>query len=206
MSIDNDRKYLYSDLNSITKVYQMSVTTETKRKQKAEPFIKSAFNPWTREYSKTAKKQHHNTNATAFVVSTGEDAQPVATFTTTYAVDKEQFCKLYLDGVGGLCKLNQSGMKVFYVVFSELRKNIGKDKIQMSYANCLTMPIPISPATYARGVRNLYENDFIKPVEGYASTWWINPDYIFNGNRLNINSTYVLKNVDPQTGEIYETH
>jgi hypothetical protein len=168
-----------------------------------EPMIKSAQNPWRREYPKSAKRQHHHTKSTEFVIGLGEDAKPVATFTNTYAVDKEQFCKIYLGAVEALVPLTHAGRKVFVVLFNQLRKNIGKDVVQMAYIHCSEVSIEIKQATYTRGVRDLYDNNFIKPVEGLTSTWWVNPDYIFNGNRLNINSTYVLKDiVDQETGEI----
>jgi hypothetical protein len=182
----------------------MTKQTKLELKAQAKPYVKYAFNPWLREYQKTAKKEHHHTTGTEFVISTnGDDSKPVATFTSTYAVDKEQFCKLYLAGVLGLRKLNSAGMKVFQVLFNELRKNAGKDRVQMAYIMTNEVKIDISQPTYARGVRNLYENDFIAPVEGFASTWWVNPDFIFNGNRLNINNTYILnETVDQYTGEI----
>jgi hypothetical protein len=203
MTVDFELFKLYYDYYSIKTDIQMTKQNKLELKAQAKPYIKYAFNPWVRQYPKSAKKEHHQTTGTEFVIATGDDAKPVATFTSTYAVDKEQFCKLYLAGVLGLRKLNSSGMKVFQVLFNELRKNQGKDRIQMAYIMTNDVAIDISQPTYARGVRNLYENDFIAPVEGFASTWWVNPDFIFNGNRLNINNTYILNEaVDQDTGEI----
>jgi len=174
------------------------------KKQKIEPMIKVTSNPWGREYARKAKYQHHSTTGTEFVITDGSDAKPVATFTSTYPVDREQFCKLYLSALEPLTNLNSSGRKVFHVLFNQIRKNIGKDMVQMAYIHTEEIKSDISLATYTRGVRDLYDNEFIKPVEGLASTWFINPDFIFNGNRLQINNTYILKeSIDEDTGEIF---
>jgi hypothetical protein len=196
MNVDFEYKKLYDEFNLIKKGLQMN------NKTKLEPMQKFAFNKWLRPYEKSAKRTHHNTNSTEFVISNGEDATPVRTFTTTYAVDKEKFCKVYLAAIEANINLSSAGRKVFLVLYNQVRKNIGKDMVQMNYSNCAEVKTEISQPTFARGVRNLYDNEFIAPVEGYASTWWVNPDYIFNGNRLNINSTYNL--VDDETGEILE--
>jgi hypothetical protein len=173
------------------------------RQQKVAPMEKSAFNPWLREYPKKSRNQHHHTSGTEFVISTGEDARPVATFTNTYPVDREQFCKIWVGALEANVTLSTAARKVFVVLFQQIQKNIGRDMVQMTFAHCQEVRIEIKQATYTRGVRDLYDNNFIKPVLGMASTWWVNPDYIFKGNRLNINNTYVLnETVDQDTGEI----
>jgi hypothetical protein len=173
-------------------------------KAQTEPMKKSSVNPWSREYEKTSKKQHHHTSGTEFVISTnGDDAKPVATFTNTYPVDKEKFCKLYLGAVEAFVPLTSAGRKVFVVLFNQIRKNIGKDMVQMAFLHVNEVNIEIKQGTYTKGVRDLYDNGFIAPVEGLTNSWWVNPDYIFNGNRLNINNTYLLdESVDEVTGEI----
>jgi hypothetical protein len=175
-----------------------------KLRSQIEPMKKSKVNPWIREYEKTVKRQHHHTTGTEFVIATnGADAQPVATFTNTYPVDKEQFCKIYLSAAEAFVPLTSAGRKVFVVLFNQVRKNIGKDMVQMAFLHVSEVKIEIKQGTYTKGVRDLYDNDFIAPVEGLPNTWWVNPDYIFNGNRLNINNTYLLKEtIDNDTGEI----
>jgi hypothetical protein len=168
-----------------------------------KPMEKTAYNPWLREYPKKARYQHHHTATTSFVVGTDEDQKPVATFTNTYPVDKEQFCKIWVGALEANVTLTTAGRKVFLVLFLQLQKNIGRDMVQMSFAHCKEVRTEIKQATYTRGVRDLYDNQFIKPVEGMSSTWWVNPDYIFKGNRLSINNTYIMKDtVDNETGEI----
>ena len=166
--------------------------------------VKVTSNPWGREYARKAKYQHYSTSRTEFVIANGEDSKPVATVTSTYAVETEQFCKLYLSAIEPLTNLNSSGRKVFHVLFNQIRKNIGKDMVQMAYIHTEELKTEISLATYTRGVRDLYDNQFIIPVEGLASTWFINPDFIFNGNRLQINNTYIIKDsIDQDSGEIF---
>lgn len=176
-------------------------------KKQIEPMRKTSVNPWARPYEKTAKKTSHSVPDSALVITNGTDSQSVASVTTTYAVDKEQFCKLYLGAVEAMVPLTSAGRKVFVVLYTQLRKNIGKDMVPMAFLHVNEVSIQIKQGTYTKGVRDLYDNGFIAPVEGLVNMWWVNPDYIFNGSRLNINNTYVLKgetpeNIDPETGEI----
>jgi hypothetical protein len=205
LRFDNAWNIVYDEDYYFTKGIQMTEIKKSKGKSNLEPMVKVSQNRWTRVYAQKPKHQHHHTTGTEFVISTGADAKPVATFTNTYPVDKEKFCKIWVAALMANVKLTTAGRKVFVVLFTQVQKNIGKDMVQMAYSHVNEVDIEISQATYARGVRNLYDNEFIDPVEGLASTWFINPNYIFNGNRLNINNTYVLKEtVDQETGEIQQ--
>lgn len=177
-------------------------------KQETQPMKKSSVNPWARDYEKSAKKTSHTVPHNALVITNGTDTSAVASVTTTYAVDKEKFCKLYLGAVEAMVPLTSAGRKVFVVLFNQLRKNIGKDMVPMAFLHVNEVSIQIKQGTYTKGVRDLYDNYFIAPVEGLINTWWVNPDYIFNGSRLNINNTYILEgenmeDINLDTGEIF---
>jgi hypothetical protein len=98
-------------------------------------------------------------------------------------VDKTQFVKLYVNGVKAFKELTGAGTKVFELLYLEVQKQIGKDKVHLAYAGIDQDITPMSIATYTRGMRELMDKGFIAPsmVQGL---YYINPDYMWNGDRL----------------------
>lgn len=173
-------------------------TKMTIKFSKQEAMVRHIKNPWLRQYPKKSKNQHHHTASPSFVIANDEEARPVATFTTTHPVEREQFCKIYLSAVEAFVPLTTAGRKVFVVLFAQLQKNISKDIVQLAFAHVAETNIQMKQSTFTRGIRDLYDNKFIVPIEGLVSTWFINPDYVFNGSRLKIDTTYVIKDADTQ--------
>ncbi len=114
--------------------------------------------------------------------TTGEVIAP-AGFWQYEEVDKTQFVKLYVNGVKAFKDLSSPGTKVFAVLYLEITRNIGKDKVYMNYAGLNHDITPMSEATFNRGMKELVEKSFIAatPAVGW---YWINPDYMWNGDRL----------------------
>jgi hypothetical protein len=114
--------------------------------------------------------------------NTGEIVAP-AGFWQAQEVDKTQFVKLYVNGVRAFKDLTNAGTKVFEILYLEVQKNIGKDKIYMNFVNLDPDVTPMSEATFNRGMRELVEKEFIAatPIIGW---YWLNPDYMWNGDRL----------------------
>jgi hypothetical protein len=85
--------------------------------------------------------------------------------------------------VKALKELTSSGTRVFEVLYLRVQDNIGKDQVFMAYAAIDQALTPMSAATYDRGMRELIEKSFIAatPVQGW---FWLNPDYVWNGDRL----------------------
>lgn len=115
--------------------------------------------------------------------NTGEIVAQGAGFWHTQEVDKTQFVKLYINGVKALKELTQAGTKLFAVLYDQVQIQIGIDKIQLSYASIDQKVHPISKPTYSRGMKELIEKGFLAatPVQG---VWYINPDFMWNGDRL----------------------
>lgn len=114
--------------------------------------------------------------------STGEVMAP-AGFWQAQEVDKTQFVKLYVNGVKAFRDLTGAGTKVFELLYLEVQKQVGKDRAYLSF-NAIEQDVtPMSEATYARGMRELIEKKFIAPstLQGW---FFINPDYMWNGDRL----------------------
>lgn len=117
---------------------------------------------------------------------TNEIVAPVAGFWQAQEVDSAQFIKLYINGVKAFSGLTPAGTKVFELLYMEMQKNIGKDRVYLSFTALEYEPelqVRISQATFTRGMKELMEKGFIAPTP--AMNWyWLNPDYVFNGDRL----------------------
>jgi hypothetical protein len=114
--------------------------------------------------------------------NTGEVMAP-AGFWQAQEVDKTQFVKLYVNGVKAFKDLTGAGTKVFELLYLEVQKQVGKDRAYLSFNAIEQAVTPMSEATYARGMRELIEKKFIAPstLQGW---FFINPDYMWNGDRL----------------------
>ena len=105
-------------------------------------------------------------------------------------VDATRFVKLFLDGIKQACNLTKSGMKMFELVYHEMREHPGHDKIELS--QYMANDWGLNQRTYRRGMRELLEKQFL-----YRSTsdglFFINIRFMFNGDRLAFVRTYHLK-------------
>lgn len=128
---------------------------------------------------------------------TGEIVAPSAGFWQTQEVDKTQFVKLYVNGVKAFKDLSGAGTKVFEVLFREVQKTIGKDQVFLTFPNIDQQECPMSQATFTRGMHELVSKSFIAPttIQGW---FFINPDYIWNGNRLAFVKEYRIKSAQPK--------
>lgn len=122
---------------------------------------------------------------------TGEVISP-AGFWQMEEVDKTKFVKLYVNGVKEFARLSGAGGKVFELLYIEVQGQIGKDKVHLSFSAVDQSVTPMSEATYMRGMRELIEHQFIAPtvIQGF---FFINPDCIWNGDRLAFVKEYRLK-------------
>jgi len=119
-----------------------------------------------------------------------------AGFWQAQEVDKTQFVKLYVNGVKAFKDLTSAGTKVFEVLYIEVQKNIGRDKVYLNFITLDEDVTPMSEATFNRGVKELVEKDFIAstPAIGW---YWLNPDYMWNGDRLAFVKEYRKKPSNP---------
>jgi hypothetical protein len=141
--------------------------------------------------------------------STGEVVAP-AGFWQYEEVDKTQFVKLYVNGVKAFKGLTNAGTKVFEVLYLEIQKNIGKDKVYMSYTQLDHDITPMSEATFNRGMKELVEKAFLAAMPS-VSWYWLNPDFIWNGDRLAFVKEYrkapsrpKVDQVDTKTIDMFE--
>ena len=101
------------------------------------------------------------------------------------------------DGVKALKELTGAGTKVFEVLYINVQENIGKDRVLMSFAEVDQALTPMSESTFMRGMRELVEKKFIAATPTLG-VYWLNPDFVWNGDRLAFVKEYRKKQLEPQ--------
>ena len=143
---------------------------------------------------KTKRKVLSNGSAKHMVIEqeTGEVVSTGASgFWITQEVDRAQFIKLYVGGVKAFKELTQSGAKVFELMYLQVQEQISQDKIYLS--QIAAAELGISKATYFRGLGELIEKGFLaQSIE--VNRYFINPEFIFNGDRLQLVKEYRVRN------------
>jgi Firmicute plasmid replication protein (RepL) len=129
--------------------------------------------------------------------NTGEVVTSVAGFYEVKEVDSSKFLKLFVNGVKALAGLSNAGCKVFELMYMEVQENIGKDYVYLSFTGLNKHEIQLSERTFRRGLSELIEKRFIAAMPG-VGLYWINPDFIWNGDRLAfVQEYYKTDNLTP---------
>lgn len=107
-------------------------------------------------------------------------------------VDKERFVKLYLAGLQSAVGMSKAGMAVFQLVYDQLRDNKDKDVVALAAGTC-----ELSQSQFSRGLRELIDRKFLyrSPNPGL---FWVNIQYMFNGNRLAFVKAYQIRGTGQQ--------
>lgn len=145
---------------------------------------------------KTRVKRITNRKGDMFVRAEDESiVAPAAGFWQAQEVDTAQFVKLYINGVKAFSELTNAGTKVFELLYREMQRNIGKDRVYLSFTTLeyeMGEELKVSQTTFTRGMRELIDKGFLAPAVGIG-WYWINPDYVFNGDRLTFVQEYRRK-------------
>ena len=108
-------------------------------------------------------------------------------------VDKSQFVKLFINEVSVLFDLSKAGIRVFGYVLQCLRVN--KDEIFINIPELIKYcKYKTTPQAY-RGLAELVKNKIIAMSSRY-SFWYINPNIVFNGDRIMFIKEYRIKEKD----------
>jgi hypothetical protein len=158
--------------------------------------IKHLTNPFVAEASAHTKdgfKRISNGGDKMMVVSqnTGEIFAP-AGFWQAQEVDKTQFVKLYINGVKAFTDLSNAGTKVFAVLYIKVQDAIGRDVFHLTFYDIDQMITPMSESTFMRGIKELLAKKFIAETM-VAGRYFLNPDFMWNGDRLAFVKEYRLK-------------
>lgn len=164
-------------------------------KYRENPFLKH-----TAELSITGyKKITSPTDPNKFLIvdpNTGEGTP--AGFYFRKEVEKNEFVKIYAEGAAALMDLKTAGTKVFQLVYGQLFGKAGKDKTEIVLNYELLNDKEqkfLSRRTFERGITELIKAGFIAESI-VASYYYINPAFLYNGNRLALVNEYVLKSTN----------
>lgn len=122
-------------------------------------------------------------------VKTGE-TEAISLLHKFKEVDKTTFVKLYVNEVSALFDLTKAGLKAFGYVIDALK--INNDSI---YINIQKMMVDCGYKTKKpiyRGLSELVSNKIIAMSKD-PNVWFINPNIIFNGNRIAFIKEYEMK-------------
>jgi hypothetical protein len=116
-------------------------------------------------------------------------------------VDAERFVKLFMAGLKQATGLSKAGLSIFEVVYSQLRERPNNDKVEMSFYLARKHSPGLVERTYQRGLRELLDREFLyrSPSEGL---FFVNIQYMFNGDRLAFVKAYHLKGAKPKAEQL----
>jgi hypothetical protein len=117
--------------------------------------------------------------------------------TTIKYVDKKQFLKIYPEILGAMFELNKDGVRLLAIVLNALRECDGQDFLRLRWdekhifkgGDC--KPVKLSRTGFYRGMDELARLKII--AKKGDDLFWINPNFIFNGNRITFAQRFVLK-------------
>lgn len=116
-------------------------------------------------------------------------------------VDAERFVKLFMAGLKQATGLSKAGLAVFEVVYHQLREKPNHDQVALNLYLVRKHTPAMVQRTYNRGLRELLDRKFLfrSVVEGI---FFVNIQYMFNGDRLAFVKAYHLKGAKPETRQL----
>ena len=154
-------------------------------------------NPFMMEMTTKTKKVFSKSRDKMMVSrGSGEVSAEVAGFWEAHEVDATQFVKLFISGVKALKDLTQAGARVFEVLYLKVQAEPGKDLVSMGFWMVDQNITPLSERTYARGMGELLAKEFIAATPN-AGLYWLNPSFVWNGDRLAFVKEYRRKPTPP---------
>lgn len=118
-------------------------------------------------------------------------------------LERNNFVKLYVDGIAAILSLGSAGKKVFAIICEELygAKGVGQLEVALKYDLLQDeQKKKIKTTTFYNGINECIEAGIIAQSM-ITSIFHINPNYIFNGNRLAVLNLYLCKDT-PKKEEI----
>lgn len=184
-------------------------TEESKSRRGLTKYITNPFFEGALSATRTRVRKVPEKNGEKMMVlntGTGELMGP-AGFWHAEEVDRTQFVKLYINGVKAFKELTASGTKVFEFLYLEMQSKMGKDTVHLSFQMVNQDTHPISEATFYRGMRELINKQFIAE-SNIQGKYFVNPDYLWNGDRLAFVREYKVKRekqaIDDRTLDLFD--
>lgn len=124
--------------------------------------------------------------------STGEFKGHTA-FIRQIEVDEQEFIKFYLKEFKAFCGLSEKAMRIFNFILKQLKPN--SDEFMFLINDCIDEVGYKSKTSIYNALTELIQADVI--AKGKTDTlYFINPNMIFNGNRVTFARSYIKKNIE----------
>ena len=156
-----------------------------------------ATNPFLSQFTVNLSERKMTVARGANVVDKEGDIVAPATYAQIHQVDNEEFIKLYTTNMQAFFDLSKPAVKVLGCVFHALQKSaINQDKVFLNHYKAneiyeeLTANDTIAEATYLRGIKELLKKDFIAEAPEGPGFFYINPNLVFNGDRVRFVTEY----------------
>jgi len=106
-------------------------------------------------------------------------------------VDKEEFAKIYIHQIQSLFNLSKSGIRVFAYLLSALK--INKGEVYINISRVMEFCGYKQKNQAYKGLAELISNNIIAMSKD-PNIWYINPNVVFNGNRIAFLKEYKIIN------------
>lgn len=117
-------------------------------------------------------------------------------------VDKSRFIKVMNVAFKAAFGLSGNGQRMFWLVMSELSDNPGKDSIFLTYHKEFAVEggtIKMPKTSFYDELKALQDANFIAPKRDKGH-YWVNPAMLWNGDRVKLSTTYILKHGENHPG------
>lgn len=168
-------------------------------KYKENPFLKEVAENMRTGYKKIAVK---NNESLAIIDQNTGELHGAAGFWYKEEIERSQFVKFYANGLAGILGLKNPGKKVFMLLYNQLLGHPGKTEISLYYDSLSDEEKKgLGKRTFSNGVTELINAHFIAAAITPAR-YFINPAFIFNGDRLALIKEFVLKDDKPKEEQL----
>jgi hypothetical protein len=195
------QKFCKGDFVNAEDLGQLTSCNEVNRKKRVAPkksdfpcYEKNPYESILQSAIRKGRKTFFKGKAKGFNLqnnSTGEIHED-AVFGTEEDVDVERFVKLYVKGIKALCGLPKGAMGVFEALLMVVSNTKGMNEIHFSFQLAQEKyNYNHSRQSFLTGVNQLLKADFIRKSK-LDDYYYVNPQYIFNGNRISFVQTFKL--------------
>ena len=126
--------------------------------------------------------------------------------TTFKKVDSDQFVKIFTANIGMTFDLSSAGIKTFSVLLWAVQyKALAKDEVDMDslilnqFLKSQQTPLKLSLATFKRGLNELEKAKIIAKTMRQGR-YFINPNFVFNGDRIAFTTVIERQKREEQLG------
>jgi hypothetical protein len=162
----------------------------TEKKKKISDYAKYDKNPykklWVRrvlERGRFGRKYKWIKRKGSFVNEKGEVVdEGDLVIGSEYFVDRERFVKLYIGSLRLFAGLSVMGVRLFIEVMRRMERH--REKVYLVPMDLCASMGGISRMTYYRALRELLEAEVLARYSGNPIIYYINPAYMFNGDRM----------------------